>query len=65
VYLLHDPILAIVWKYIVMPMNLRFYWLQTIAELAIGMLITIIASMVFYKWVELPCHQLSKSIVKR
>lgn len=65
VYLLHDPILAIVWKYAVMPMKLPFYWLQTIAELLIGILVTIIASMAFYKYIELPCHQLSKSIVKR
>ena len=65
IYLLHDPILAIVWKYAVMPMKLPFYWLQTIAELLIGILVTIIASMAFYKYIELPCHQLSKSIVKR
>ena len=65
VYLLHDPILAIVWKYAVMPMKLPFYWLQTIAELLIGILVTMIASMAFYKYIELPCHQLSKSIVKK
>ena len=65
VYLLHDPILAIVWKYAVLPMKLPFYWLQTIAELLIGILVTIIASMAFYKYIELPCHQLSKSILKK
>lgn len=65
VYLLHDPILAAVWKHFVQPMNLRFYWLQTIAELIIGLSITIIIAMIFYRWIELPCHQLSKTIVKR
>lgn len=65
IYLLHYPILAIVWKYVVIPMHLPFYWLQTLAELLIGISATIIASMAFYRYIELPCHQLSKSIVKR
>ena len=65
VYLLHDPILAAVWKYFVQPMNLRFYWLQTLAELILGISTTILVAIIFYRWVELPCHQLSKSIVKR
>ncbi len=65
VYLLHDPILAIVWKCVVTPMNLPFYWMQTIVELVVGVLASVIVSMVFYKLVELPCHQLSKSIVKK
>ena len=65
VYLVHDPILAAVWKYFVQPMNLRFYWLQTLAELILGISITILVAIIFYRWVELPCHQLSKSIVKR
>ena len=65
IYLLHYPILAIVWKCVVIPMHLPFYWLQTLAELLIGISATIIASMAFYRYIELPCHQLSKSIVKR
>ncbi len=63
VYLLHYPILAIVWKYMVMPMQLPFYWLQTIVELALGLLFIIIVARGFYHLIELPCHQLSKSIV--
>ena len=65
IYLLHDPILAIVWKYVVTPMHLSFYWLQTLAELFFGILATIAVAMVFYKCIELPCHHFSKSIANR
>lgn len=63
VYLLHDPVIALVWSYVVAPMNLPLYWEQSIAELVIGLGVTLVLAMVFYKWVELPCHRLSKSIV--
>lgn len=65
IYLLHDPIIALVWKYLVIPMNLPFYWLQALTELMVGLLATVFVAMLFYKFIELPCHQLSKSIVKR
>lgn len=65
IYLLHDPIVALVWKYVVIPLSLPFYWLQALTELMISLLATCFVAMLFYKFVELPCHQLSKSIVKR
>ena len=64
IYLLHDPVIALVWKYVVIPMNLPFYWLQALMELMVGLLATVFVAMIFYKFIELPCHQLSKSIVK-
>ena len=65
IYLLHYPILAIVWKYIVKPMHINTYWMQTLVQLLLGILLTIIAAKIFYKFIELPCHQLSNSIIKR
>lgn len=65
IYLLHFPIIALVWKYMVIPMSLPFYWLQALTELVVGLLATVFVVMLFYKFIELPCHQLSKSIVKR
>ena len=62
-YLLHDPILAMVWSYIVAPMNLPFYWLQAIIELTLGLMASLSLAVIFYKFVELPCHKLSKSLV--
>ncbi len=62
-YLLHDPILAMVWSYIVVPMNLPFYWLQAIVELSLGLIASLSIAVIFYKFVEFPCHKLSKSLV--
>lgn len=64
VYLLHDPVIAIVWSYVVEPMNLTRYWMQAIVELAVGISASIGLAAMFYTYVELPCHQLSKSIKK-
>ena len=64
VYLLHDPIIAIVWTYIVLPMKLPYYWLQAVVQMVVGLLISIGVAFVFYRYVELPCHQLSKAFGK-
>ena len=63
-YLLHDPIIAIVWAYIVLPMQLPYYWLQAVVEMFIGLIFSIGIALIFYRFVELPCHQLSKSLAK-
>jgi peptidoglycan/LPS O-acetylase OafA/YrhL len=64
VYLLHDPIIAIVWTYIVLPMQLPYYWLQAVVQMVVGLLVSIGIAFVFYRYVELPCHQLSKALGK-
>jgi peptidoglycan/LPS O-acetylase OafA/YrhL len=64
-YLVHDPVLAVVWKYVVTPLNIQAYWLQTVTELSVGLTACIIIAVVFYKLIELPCHQLSKSLIKK
>lgn len=65
VYLLHDPVIALVWTHLVLPLKLQFYWMQAIAELIIGMTVTLMLASIFYKWVELPSHRLSKVIAQR
>lgn len=62
IYLLHDPILAAMWQYIVLPLHLHAYWMQALVELTFGMLASIAIASVFYKWVELPCHRISQNI---
>jgi len=64
VYLLHDPVIAIVWSYLVLPMHLPYYWLQAVIEIVLGLIISIGVAFIFYKYVELPCHRLSKSLGK-
>ena len=63
-YLLHDPIIANVWAYIVLPMQLPYYWLQAVVEMFVGLIFSIGIAFIFYRFVELPCHQLSKSLAK-
>lgn len=65
IYLIHDPIIALVWKYVVIPLSLPFYWLQALTELVLGVIATVFVAVLFYKLIELPCHRLSKSIVKK
>ena len=62
VYLLHDPVVSIVWSYLVLPTQLPFYWLQAVVEIVLGLIISIGVASVFYKYIELPCHQLSKTL---
>lgn len=61
-YLLHDPIIAIVWTYIVLPLHMPYYWLQAVVEIFIGLMVSIGISFIFYQCVELPCHKLSKKL---
>ena len=64
VYLLHDPILAMVWVYIVAPLHVHSYFIQAMLELIIGLAFSLAISIVFYRLIEYPCHQLSKSVAK-
>ncbi|MEQ1601769.1 MAG: acyltransferase [Methylophilaceae bacterium] len=61
IYLLHDPVLEMVWFYVVAPMNLPFYWLQAIVEIVLGLIASFSLAIIFYKFIEFPCHLLSKS----
>jgi peptidoglycan/LPS O-acetylase OafA/YrhL len=61
-YLLHEPVLGVIWQFVVKPLDLPFYWMQALVELAFGLLASIVIASVFYKWVELPCHRLSQTI---
>lgn len=64
-YLVHDPMLAIVWKYVVLPLHINAYWLQTVIELVVGLSASIIVALLFYRLVELPCHKISKSLINK
>lgn len=64
-YLMHDPILAMVWKYLVTPLHLQAYWIQAFVELVLGIVASVAVTVVFYHLIELPCHRLSQSIRPR
>jgi peptidoglycan/LPS O-acetylase OafA/YrhL len=61
-YLIHDPILAMVWSYIIVPLELPAYWMKGVLQLIIGLSISLVVARFFYYFIELPCHKLSKSI---
>jgi peptidoglycan/LPS O-acetylase OafA/YrhL len=62
IYLLHDPVVAITWKYIISPMNIASYWMQAVAVACLGLLLSISISGLFFIMIENPMHRLSKIV---
>ncbi|MDX1915333.1 MAG: acyltransferase [Methylophilus sp.] len=60
-YLIHDPVVALCWKYIVSPLNFSEYWLQALTITIVGLFVATLVSYIFYNLIELPSHKLSQS----
>lgn len=63
-YLVHAPILEMVWRYLVIPMRLTSAGSQAIAMILLGSLASLVFAGVFYQLVERPCHNLSKRMLR-
>lgn len=61
-YLIHAPMLELVWLYIVNPLKLSTLGYQSIGMVIFGTVISIAVAWIFYILIEQPCHRLSKSI---
>lgn len=61
-YLLHEPVIALCWKFIILPMHIHSYWLQATAIIVLSIPFTMLISFIFYKFIELPSHEISKAV---
>lgn len=61
-YLLHEPVIAICWKYMIIPLHLHSYWEQAVAIVLLSIPLTMAVSIVFYRMFELPTHKWSKLV---
>lgn len=61
-YLIHAPILELVWLYVVQPIGLSTHGQQAVAMIILGTAASVLVAWFFYILVESPSHRLSKSV---
>lgn len=61
-YLLHAPLLQLVWLHLVRPLHMRSAGLQALVMVAAGSAVSLVATVLFYEAVESPSHRWSRRI---
>lgn len=64
-YLVHAPVLQLVWLYVIRPLHLRQTGLMMGASLVLGLAASLVATLGFHVLIEKPCHRWSRRIGPR
>ena len=63
-YLIHAPILELVWRYVLAPLHIATWTAQVGIMIALGGAASLGAAAVFYRFVEAPCHAASRRFAR-